>query len=426
MILYTALYRLAIGVYFIAIRLAAMVNQKAALFVNGRKGLLRQIKQKMAADERRRIWMHCASLGEFEQGRPVLEALREQYPQYAIVVTFFSPSGYEVRKNYDGADYVFYLPIDTPGNARLFLDIVQPSLCIFVKYEFWYYYLSNIGARKIPALLVSAIFNKDQGFFKWYGSLQRAMLRSFTHVFVQDAASMHLLKDIKLDEVSISGDTRFDRVIKASKRQDDLPIASDFAKDSKIIVAGSTWKDDEIFLHTAIKLLPREWKLILVPHEVHIEHLRQIEGLFGNDLIKWSQYPMRNGQPVNEDHSINQRVLLVDKVGFLLQLYRYSRVAWIGGGFGKDGVHNVLEAAVYGQPCYYGPIFQQFLEAKELIQAGGAFSYSTPQQFARAIEQMESSHAWKQYADAARNYVHSKSGATDVVLAYIARLQLLT
>ena len=425
MIVYVALYRLAIAAYFMAIRMASLVSAKAQLFVAGRAGLLGSIQQALAGDTRPRIWMHCASLGEFEQGRPVLEGLRMQYPSHSFIVTFFSPSGYEVRKDYSGADHVFYLPMDSPANARRFLDIVQPSLCIFVKYELWYFYLKYIAARHIPALLLSAIFSADQGFFKWYGGLQRYMLRCFSHIFVQDAASVSLLGTIKITAVTLSGDTRFDRVIKAAERRESLPALDSFTGGNKILVAGSTWKEDEVMLHKALQLLPPDWKLVLVPHEVNIEHLRQIEDLFAGNIIKWSQYPQHTAHTITGKREITERVLLVDKVGMLLDIYRYGRIAWVGGGFGKAGVHNVLEPAVYGLPCYYGPIYQQFLEARELIARGGAFSCSTPQSFAAAIMEMEASHAHRQYADAAQSYVHFRSGATDIVISHIENQQLL-
>ena len=419
MILYTVLYRLGISAYFTAIRIAALFNSKARLFVDGRKGLLQIMSQTLAGDTRKRIWMHCASLGEFEQGRPVLEALRERYPEYTVVVTFFSPSGYEVRKNYNGADHVFYLPMDTNANAKSFLDIVQPDLCLFIKYEFWYYYLANIAARKIPAILVSAIFNKDQGFFKWYGGLQRKMLHCFSHIFVQDAASLALLERIKIKNASISGDTRFDRVIKAAEHHEDLPVLAAFAEDKKIIVAGSTWKEDETFLCRALATLPVSWKLVLVPHEVNIEHISAIENLFGAQLCKWSE--VAEGSRQLRDC----RVLLVDRVGFLLQIYRYGTVAWIGGGFGKEGVHNVLEAAVYGITGFYGPIYHQFLEAKELIEAGGAFTLSEPTVFSAKIQELDANHYLPQHGTSAKRYVYGRGGATKVVMDYCVKLDWL-
>ena len=417
MILYALIYRLAIGAYFTAIRIASLFNAKAKLFVEGRNGLLPKIKTALAAERRSRIWMHCASLGEFEQGRPVLDALRVKYPHCAIVLTFFSPSGYEVRNDYPGADYVFYLPMDTPANSKEFLDIVQPSLCLFVKYEFWYFYLSGIAARQIPALLISAIFDKDQGFFKWYGGLQRNMLRCFSQVFVQDNSSLELLKSIKIDNVMVAGDTRFDRVITAAAKVESLPLAAQFVEGHKVLIAGSTWKEDEVFLSKVFKSLPSSWKLIIVPHEVHNEHVSGIEQLFSGSLVKWSVC-----QDKSSDYSVaidGKRVLLVDKVGFLLQLYQYGNVAWIGGGFGKEGVHNVLEPAVYGMPCFYGPIFHQFLEAKELIEKGGAFSITDPADLVASLLEMEDGVRYEQHAKAARNYVLARGGAADKIMTYI-------
>jgi 3-deoxy-D-manno-octulosonic-acid transferase len=413
MILFTALYRLAIAAYTTGVRIAAFFNPKAALFASGRKGLLDKMQLALASERRKRIWMHCASLGEFEQGRPVLEALRLQYPQHSIVLTFFSPSGYEVRKNYDGADYVFYLPMDTRANAAAFLDIVSPALCLFIKYEFWYFYLDTIHKRKIPAILLSAIFHKDQSFFKWYGSLFRHMLHAFSHIFVQDEHSKSLLHGIHISHVSTSGDTRFDRVIAAAAQAGTLPVAETFCADSKILVAGSTWPEDEAVLAKTLPLLGHKWKLILVPHEIHDEHIEAIQKHFPHAL-RWTS--------VNEESPLDSaNVLIVDKVGLLMQLYRYGRVAWIGGGFGKEGVHNVLEAAVYGTPCLYGPIFHQFLEARELLEKGGAFSLSDPKEIAQTLNELDDTRRYEQHASLAKDYVLSKTGATAIVVDYIRK-----
>lgn len=413
MIFYTAIYRLAILTYTTAIRIAALFNPKAALFTRGRRGILEKIRLAYTNEKRQTVWIHCASLGEFEQGRPVLEALRDKYPQYAITVTFFSPSGYEVRKDYRGADHVFYLPTDTSSNARAFIDITRPVLCVFVKYEFWYYYLKTIRDRNIPAILVSAIFHPQQPFFKWYGGLMRKMLHSFTNLFVQDAASLQLLQKIHINNASISGDTRFDRVIKASQQSIALPIADQFCADRPILVAGSTWKEDEELLHRALATLPSQWKIILVPHEVDEDHITQIEKLFDGSTIRWSG--------VAEDCAIaDKRILLVDKVGYLMQLYKYGSAAWIGGGFGKDGVHNVLEAAVYSMPCFYGPVFHQFIEAQELVTHGGAFVIKEARDLTDCLTEMDDKYRYEQHAQAAKEYVYSKAGATDIVTSYIA------
>jgi len=412
-----AIYWLAIRCYAAILHIAALFHPKAKLFIAGRKQLLTRMRQALATEQRPRIWMHCASLGEFEQGRPVLENLRKKYPSYALVLTFFSPSGYEVRKNYEGADYIFYLPFDSNTNAKEFLDIVQPQLCIFVKYELWYFFLHNIAKRHIPALLISANFRTEQAFFKWHGGLQRCMLQSFTHIFVQNKKSVDLLQGISIKNVSISGDTRFDRVIEAVQQKKELPAAASFAEGYKVIVAGSTWKEDEEFLQKALQQLPDDWKLILVPHEVHDSHINEIGKLFSDACVRWSQY----------NNERDKRVLIVDKIGLLLQLYQYANVAWIGGGFGKAGVHNILEAAAYGIPCAYGPIFHQFNEGGELIDAGGAITTNNPAAFALQIQEWQKdTTSYRKSADTASNYIFTHGGATEMVMAYIVEKNLLS
>ncbi len=412
-----AFYWVGIRSYALVLRLAALFHPKAKLFIEGRKDLLSKIRYALIGERRPRIWMHCSSLGEFEQGRPVLEQLRKQHPDHAFVLTFFSPSGYEVRKNYEGAEYIFYLPIDSPRNARLFLDAVQPAFCLFVKYDLWYFLLSEMVRRQIPSVLISAIFRKKQSFFKWYGGLQRLMLHAFNHIFVQDAASERLLHQIGIEEVTVAGDTRFDRVVEAVQQQKELPIATEFAQDHKIIVAGSTWPDDERFLEKALKQLPEHWKLILVPHEVHESHISDLEHLFGTDAVKWSAW---NGE-------VGKRVLIVDTVGVLLQLYRFADVAWIGGGFGKAGIHNVLEAAVYRIPCAFGPVYHKFLEAEALINNGGAFEIDRPELFVQLIKEWEiDEEGYHIAADNAGNYVYANSGATVKILNYLDRKNWLS
>ena len=412
-----AIYWLAIRCYVAMLHIAALFHPKAKLAIAGRKHLFRHMKQVLANEERPRIWMHCASLGEFEQGRPVLESLRRDYPGYAFVLTFFSPSGYEIRKNYDGADYIFYLPFDSNANARRFLDIIQPRLCIFVKYEFWYFLLKNISKRQVNALLISANFRDGQAFFKWYGRLQRSMLRAFRHIFVQNQRSEQLLQGIRITNVSVSGDTRFDRVIEAIQHKKELPAIMPFVAQHKVIVAGSTWPDDETFLQKVLNQLPEQWRLILVPHEVHASHIDDIEKLFPNMSVRWSQY---KGE-------INKRVLIVDKVGLLLQLYQYGRVAWIGGGFGKEGVHNVLEAAAYGVPCAYGPIFHQFVEAQELIDAGAAITVKSPEKLLAWITNYEhDNNAYEKAVSAAKNYIMVNGGATSKIISYVVEKNLLS
>lgn len=406
----SALYWLIVRLYAFATRVAAPFHAKAKLAVQGRRDLLRNIRYALIDERRPRIWMHCASLGEFEQGRPLLEKLKEKYPHYAFVLTFFSPSGYEVRKNYEGADYIFYLPFDSVYNAKRFLDAVQPKFAVFVKYELWYFYLSQMARRDIPAILISAIFRRDQVFFKWYGRLHRRMLLCFRHIFVQDEASVQLLRKIGIDTVTVGGDTRFDRVIEASQRQSSLHEAQQFCKTGKIIVAGSTWAEDEQLFEKLVQLLPAQWKLILVPHEVNEDHIQEIGKRFGDMAIKWSEW---------QDHA-PARVLIVDRVGILLPLYGYADFAWIGGGFDKKGVHNVLEAAVYGRPVAFGPVYDKFLEATELIAAGGAISITTAEAYKHALLNWKKDQYSYAYAcKASRDYVLSKGGATQKIIDHL-------
>ncbi len=412
-----AIYWLAIRLYAIALRIASVFNPKARLFVNGRKGLLSRIKYALVNERRPRIWIHCASLGEFEQGRPVIEKLRKQYPNYALVLTFFSPSGYEVRKDYDGADYVFYLPIDSYYNATRFLKTVQPKLAIFVKYEFWYNFLKQTAKRDIPLLLISATFRQDQPFFKWYGSLHRSMLKYFSRIFVQDELSKTLLNKIGIEDSIVAGDTRFDRVIEAADEVTIVPGISEFCEAHKVLIAGSTWKEDEAFLQQAYQLMPPHWKLIIVPHEVHESHIAEIEFLFKDQIIRWSEF----------DSNTTKKVLVVDSIGLLLRLYKYANVAWVGGGLDNNGVHNVLEAAVYGKPVLHGPVFDQYIEAKNLVAAGGAFVPETPEKMVELLRH------WQQHTDSyanvckvAKDFVMSNGGATNKILNYLEAKKILT
>ena len=405
------LYRLLISIYGLILRIAALFHPKARLFVAGRKGLIATIQHAMRQEPRPRLWMHCASLGEFEQGRPVLEQLKARYPHYAIVLTFFSPSGYEVRKDYTGADYVFYLPLDHPADSEAFIDAVQPAMTFFVKYEFWYYYLTTLAQRRVPTLLLSALFRKDQIFFKWYGGLSRRMLSCFSQVFVQDESSKQLLSSVLVDNVTVSGDTRFDRVIAAAEAAQPVDKVADFCRGSKVLVAGSTWPRDEQLLLQALPHLPADMKIVLVPHEVHAAHIQQIMHAYKHEAVLYSTSP-----------DPTRRVLVVDSVGLLLRLYAYAHVAWIGGALDKDGVHNVPEAAVYGVPCAYGPIFHQFLEAQELIAAGGAVSLNSAEELAAWVNLMAVPEVHAAAATAARAYVRSKAGATSLIMQYVGEV----
>ena len=369
--------------------------------------------------------MHCSSLGEFEQGRPLFEKLRNLYPQHKFLLTFFSPSGYEIRKDYKGADWVFYLPLDGQGTARRFLEIVHPSLVIFVKYEFWYYYLKEMKSRDIPVLLVSAIFRKDAIFFKWYGQLQRKMLRCFTQLFVQNQASKELLTGLGLGEKTIvTGDTRFDRVIEIAEAGTDIPVIEQFLKGSLALVAGSSWPGDEKVLQESLEALQDDQlKLIIAPHEIHEDHIGQIQQLFPVNI----RFSAANGTGFDPQKLSEAKVLIIDNIGMLSRLYRYARICYVGGGFGEDGVHNVLEAAVYGKPVMTGPVIEKYAEVVELAETGGVIIIDNALEAEAVFDRLlRNPEEYAFHGGAAKDYVYSRKGATEKILEYIQENRLLT
>jgi len=405
------LYRISILLYVFALRMASLFNPKAKLFIDGRKDLLLKIKAQMGNELRPRIWMHCASLGEFEQGRPVLETLRLRYPNYALVLTFFSPSGYQVMKKYKGVDYVYYLPTDIADNAKQFVLNINPSLAVFVKYDLWYYYLEELHKRNVPVILIDAIFRKQQGYFQWYGTVQREMLGLLTHIFVQNKDSVSLLTSIGVTNVTIAGDTRFDRVLSVAHSIAPVEKIEQLAERFKLIIAGSTWAEDEELLASILPTLPPDWKLIIVPHDVDEPRILSVEKLFGGRIKRWSNW---------QEAGLDKQVLVVDTIGILLKLYRYASIAWIGGGLGKGGVHNVLEAAVYGVPCAFGPIHEKYLEAVELIQHKGAVCCSNAGQFNEFVDKIIKEPAFAvSFSQVAASYVSSRAGATPIIIDYL-------
>jgi 3-deoxy-D-manno-octulosonic-acid transferase len=411
--IYLLLYNLFISLYRTGIRIASIWNEKAALWISGRRMQANEINA-LPINNRKVTWMHCASLGEFEQGRPLLEALRSEFPGHFYLVTFFSPSGFEVQKNYAGADKVLYLPTPTAKNARDFIGALKPSLVIWVKYEYWYHYLHGLHLAGVPVLLVSAIFRDRQPFFKWYGKLHRQMLQYFEHVFVQDQTSGEALKQLnKRLSFTVSGDTRFDRVVQIAEAGEPLPLIEAFRGDHPLIVAGSTWQDDEEELDHYCNTR-QGLKTVLAPHHIDEAHLLDIEKLFKR-TIRFSRLKM-----LSEDQFSNYDVLIIDNIGMLSRMYRYATICYIGGGFGDDGVHNVLEAAVYGKPVIHGPEYDKYREAIELVECGGAFPVDTALELEAKCNQLLLDE--KLYADACAaslKYVRSNSGATRIILNYI-------
>jgi 3-deoxy-D-manno-octulosonic-acid transferase len=415
------LYRIFIGIYPIAARILGFVNPKAKLWHTGRIEILTQIAAALAANTKPVIWMHCASLGEFEQGRPVLEGLRKQYPNYSILLTFFSPSGYEVHKNYAGADYVFYLPMDSAGNASKFLKITNPSIAIFVKYEFWHYYLTQLKKLQIPTILIAGIFRKDQLFFKWYGSFYKKLLSCFTAFFVQDKSSQSLMHSIGINnEVYIGGDTRFDRVIEIAAAFTPIDPIAHFCNNSLVLVAGSTWfQDDETIAHFE-KVNPNI-KFIIAPHDITNQRLQNCLSLYKNAVLFSDYVKGFNTAPQNVN------TLIIDNVGMLSKLYHYATITFIGGGFGADGIHNCLEAAVHYKPVLFGPVYDKYIEALGLVDAGGAISIEDALDFEAVANKLFSNEVDRiKMGQHAGDFVHAHKGASAKIIHYIQENRLLT
>jgi len=415
------LYRIFIGIYPIAAWILGFVNPKAKQWHTGRKEILTQIAAALAANTKPIIWMHCASLGEFEQGRPVLEGLQKQYPNYSILLTFFSPSGYEVHKNYAGADYIFYLPMDSAGNASKFLKITNPSIAVFVKYEFWHYYLTQLKKLQIPTILIAGIFRKDQLFFKWYGSFYKKLLSCFTAFFVQDKNSQSLLQSIGINnEVYIGGDTRFDRVIEIAEAFAPIDPIAHFCNNSLVLVAGSTWfQDDETIAHFE-KVNPNI-KFIIAPHDITNQRLQNCLSLYKNAVLFSDYVKGFNSAPQNCN------TLIIDNVGMLSKLYHYATITFIGGGFGADGIHNCLEAAVHYKPVLFGPVYDKYIEASGLVDAGGAISIEDALEFEAVANKLFSTEADRiKMGQHAGDFVHAHKGASAKIIHYIQENRLLT
>ncbi|HXB45935.1 MAG TPA: glycosyltransferase N-terminal domain-containing protein [Puia sp.] len=420
-----ALYNIFLVLYRISALVIGPWNHKARLWVEGRKNIFEKIRSSGISDQPAVIWMHCASLGEFEQGRPLLEHIAQQFPSHKIILTFFSPSGFEAKKKYPGADYIFYLPLDSKHNAKRFIDMVRPKLVLWVKYEYWFYYLDEIKKRNISALLVSGVFRKDQIFFKWYGSLHRYMLQCFSYFFVQTELSKRLLGTIGItDNVAISGDTRFDRVIEIADKFEPVECIGKFCGDSKVIVAGSTWEEDEEQLDHYANTHP-EIKFIIAPHEIDEQRLKEVEMLF-RFSIRFSELQKQTANSRSAPPG-QPNVLIVDNIGMLANLYKYATIAYVGGGFGDDGVHNVLEASVFGKPVVHGPVIEKYVEATELVDCGGGFVIDSALEAEETFNRLLSNE--EEYLDACNasaEYVRARKGATEKIMQFIQANRLLT
>lgn len=400
-------YNIGIAIYAQAVRCVARFNPKADKLVKGHKLIQSRLEKALASRaDRKVVWFHAASLGEFEQGRPLMERLKAERPDTMTVLTFFSPSGYEIRSGYDKADVVTYLPFDTPGRVRRFLDTVRPDVAVFIKYEFWANYLYELRKRGVKAYLISAIFRPRQSFFKWWGAGFRRMLRNFTHLYVQDRNSADMLSGIGIKNVTVAGDTRFDRVAKVRQSPCRIPGLDDFASGAEtVFVAGSSWPADEDVYIPWLHSHP-EVKFIIAPHEFNASRLALLLGRLPGDVMLLSQWAKR-GYPETV------RGIVVDNFGHLSTLYRFGHVAYIGGGFGA-GIHNINEAAVYGMPVVFGPKHSKFKEASDLIECKGGFSITDTAQFNRVMDYLLNDRTnLKTCGKAAGNYIERNLGASD-------------
>ncbi|MFK8104399.1 MAG: 3-deoxy-D-manno-octulosonic acid transferase [Saprospiraceae bacterium] len=402
-------YRLAIQLYHWGIQLAAFFSPKAQMWVAGRKGIWERLN-KIAKDQDI-IWIHCASLGEFEQGRPLIESLKKQYPQCKIFLSFFSPSGYEIRKNYPLADYVDYLPVDTKRNAEKWIECLQPRLVVFVKYEFWYYYLATLHHKGIPCFLISAIFRSDQSFFKPYGGLFRKMLFHFKHIFVQNERSAKLLRDIGIKNLTISGDTRIDRVLEIPRHAKTFPLVANFAEGHPVVVLGSTWEADEkVFLPILNNNAATSTKFIIAPHEINPTKITALESQLRLKVCRYSQ-----AQPAT---IADYQVLIIDNIGMLSALYQYGQIAYIGGGFGK-GIHNTLEPIAFGLPVIFGPKYEKFEEAIRLIERQAAFSIKQSEDLVERLAWLRKPENYRAASEQAKLFLQENQGATQQIMLEI-------
>ena len=418
------MYNLFIYLYLLGVAVCSLFNEKVRKMWRGEREAFRVLKEKVDPNAKY-VWFHAASLGEFEQGRPLMEQLRRDHPEYKILLTFFSPSGYEVRKNYEGADIICYLPLDTIGNARRFLKAVQPVAVFFIKYEFWYNYLHILKQRGVPTYSVSSIFRPDQVFFRWYGRHYSRVLKCFTHFFVQNEQSRELLAKIGITCATVVGDTRFDRVLQIKEQAKQLPIVEQFVGEApKVFVAGSSWPPDEDIFIRYFKEHP-EWKLVIAPHVIGEDHLQQIE----QKLEGWSvqRYTAPPSAPEGATSVLQQGneapsgavggALIINCFGLLSSIYRYATVCYVGGGFGVS-IHNTVEAAVWGKPVIFGPENQKFQEAQELKACGGGLEIKGYDDFVRIMDHLSAdTDALLKAGRAAGDYVMGKAGATNKILA---------
>ena len=408
------LYNILIFKAIVFFKIAAVFHKKINLFVKGRAQTNLKLKEAIAKNDQV-IWMHCASLGEFEQGRPILEKLKKQYPNHKLVLSFFSPSGYQVRKNYQEVDVVCYLPLDSKRRVKIFLDLLHPEIAIFVKYEFWPNLLNELKNRQVKTLLVSGIFRENQIFFKWYGSFMRTSLQAISHFFVQDTASKKLLNNKKFTNVTVSGDTRFDRVFEITQQNNNLQFMSDFKNGQHVLVAGSTWKEDEDLLVNYINhQASKNEKFVIAPHNINAKAILKLKTAIAKKTVLFSEKEKQN--------IAHFQVLIIDTVGLLTKIYSYANTAYVGGGYTKSGVHNVLEPATFGMPILIGPNYSKFKEAVDLVKSKACFVVNTSEKLTLYLKRFLQNKKQAQVAgNIASNYIAEQTGATLKVLNYLKK-----
>ncbi|MFA5618813.1 MAG: glycosyltransferase N-terminal domain-containing protein [Weeksellaceae bacterium] len=406
------LYIFFISIYGFAVFIASFFNSKARLWLKGRTEWKEKLKASFSPNDKV-IWVHCSSLGEFEQGRPVMEKIKKQYPEHKLALSFFSPSGYEVRKNYKGADYIFYLPLDTPKNAKKLIEILQPEILILVKYEYWYNLLNRLQKAGIPVIVISAVIKEDSLFLRGYGSWFRKVISGISHFFVQDEDSKKRLHSIHIEQVTVSGDTRFDRVKEILKSHPKLEFIEKFKGNSKLIVVGSSWPEDEMILADYINhKLPTGWKVIFAPHNIDEKQIQQLISKLKKKTVRYTR--------MNENELENAEVLIVDTVGMLTKIYAYSDVSYVGGGFTKTGVHNTLEPAVFGVPLIFGPNYKHYFEAKDLVYSGAAVAYFDKNDFFRKMDELIHNEVMREErGKAGHRYIQNKPNATGLIMRWL-------
>ncbi len=408
------IYSLSVNFYGFIIYLAALLkNKKASQWIKGRRNLFKDLELNIG-EANDLLWFHCASLGEFEQGRPVIEAVKRKYPGISILLTFFSPSGYEIRKNYEFASYVCYLPLDRPGYARKFINIVKPKAVFFVKYEFWFNYLKQLKKKQIPVFLISGLFREKQHFFRFYGHWFKKHLYIFDHFFVQNQYSKELLKNHGITNATTSGDTRFDRVMEIAEKVKKIPNIEVFKDNKKILIAGSTWPPGEdIIIELINKTSFKDLKYIIAPHNVSKSHIKSIEKKLEKRSLRFTQLDHTNIKDVD--------VIIVDCIGYLSSLYQYGWIAYIGGGFGKS-IHNILEPATFGLPIIFGPQYKKFMEANDLVELKGAFPIQGQKQFNALIQSFYAgAEKYDSSSKTVKSYIEKNSGATGKILDYLEK-----